>query len=86
MTSRIPSFERTRYGWKVLETDTHTIEIWPMLYNDRIVTVPHDSPMTVDRYWCYDKGGAAHLAAAAWDGSPDSEPVGWKKAHGERYP
>lgn len=79
-------FERVDGGWRVRETDTHFIDIYPMLFNDRIVTVPKAAPLTVDRYWCYDKGGPAFLAAAAWDGSDETEPVGWKKAHGNRYP
>lgn len=73
-------------GWRIKTTETHHIDVLVMLFNDRIVTTPIGNPYEYDRYWCYSKGGAAFLAAAAWDGSIDSEPVGWKKAWGGRYP
>lgn len=73
-------------GWRVKETDTHYVDVLSMAFNDRIVHTPKDSPITYDRYWCYDKGGAALHAAVLWDGSLETEPVGWKKASGERYP
>lgn len=73
-------------GWWVKETQTHYVEVHRMLYNDRIMTVPKAEPWCVDRYWCYEPGGPALHAAMLWDGADDTEPVGWKKAHGERYP
>lgn len=41
--------------------------------------------MSYDRYWCYPKGGAAVLAALAWDPAPEVEPVGWIKSWDQRY-
>lgn len=67
------------------ETETHWIEVAPMMFNDRILYIPKIAPLTVDRYWCYQRGPAAVLAALAWDGAADSEPVGWIKAHDGRY-
>ena len=67
------------------ETATHYIDVLPMLFNDRIVTTNKSMPSTYDRYWCYRKGGAALIAALAWDGSEDTEPVGWKKSWDQRY-
>jgi hypothetical protein len=71
-------------GFRVKTTATHHIEIMPMIFNYRLVTIPVDDPMFVDRGWCYVGTGpeafsAAVLAAMAWDGSDDTEPGGWNK-------
>lgn len=79
-------FQKIDGGWRIKETPTHYIDVLSMFYNDRVVTTPKSLPSAYDRYWCYDKGGAALHAAMLWDGSDDTEPEGWKKAHGERYP
>jgi hypothetical protein len=90
-------FERFEHGgtlerWRVKTTDTHHIEVVPMLVNWRIHTVPIDGgPLAwSDRYWCYEGRGAASfvaavLAADLWDGRQDTEPVGWKKSWDLRY-
>lgn len=72
-------------AWRVQETETAYIEVAPMMFNDRVMVVPKDSPFTYGRYWCYQKGGAAILAALAWDGADDTEPVGWIKSWDQRY-
>lgn len=72
-------------AYRVGETETSYIEVTPMLFNDRIIVVPKSAPRTYDRFWCYQKGGAAILAALAWDGADDTEPVGWIKAWDQRY-
>lgn len=72
-------------AWRIRETATAYIEVAPMLFNDRIMVVPKAAPRTYGRYWCYPKGGAALLAALAWDGSDDTEPVGWIKTWDQRY-
>ena len=63
------------------------IEVIPMAVNFRIRTVRVDGGKYAwsERYWCYAGRGrdsfvAAVLAAAAWDGAPDTEPVGWVKS------
>lgn len=67
------------------------IEVIPAVYNFRIHTVPVDGgPLAwSERYWCYAGRGptafvAAVLAAEAWDGAPDTEPVGWIKSWDQR--
>lgn len=72
-------------AWRVLETEDSFIEVMPMLFNDRLVVVPKVSPRTYGRFWCYPKGGSALLAALAWDGGDDTEPVGWIKTWDGRY-
>lgn len=56
------------------------VQIMPMLYNDRLVLTPEEMPFVYDFGWCYPKGGAAHLAARAWDPDAEGEPVGFIKA------
>lgn len=72
-------------GWVVGETETHLILVLPMLVNDRIIESAKNDPMTYHRYWCYPQGGAAFIAALAWEPSPKSEPVGWIKSWDQRY-
>ena len=72
-------------AYRVGETEAAYIEVVPMLFNDRIIVVPKSAPRTYDRYWCYQKGGAAIFAALAWDGADDTEPVGWIKTWDQRY-
>lgn len=68
---------------RVKTTETHHIDVIPMIYNDRIVCTPVGQELEYDRYWCYDKGQAL-IYAAEWDGSPDTEPRGWKKSYDGR--
>jgi hypothetical protein len=55
------------------------VQICPMLFNDRIVLTPEHFQAVVDHGWCFDKGGAAFLAALIWDPSTQAEPSGYKK-------
>jgi hypothetical protein len=68
------------------------IEIIPMIYNWRLHTIRVDADPWEwsSRHWCYegrDKQAlvAAVLAAQAWDGADDTEPVGWIKSWDGRY-
>jgi hypothetical protein len=71
-------------GWRVKSTATHHLDVVIMMFNYRIVTTRRDMPGIYDRYWCYAGRSPAVLLAAvaaafAWDGSDDTEPVGWNK-------
>jgi hypothetical protein len=69
-------------GWRVKETATHYVDLVPMIYNTRIVTIPKDNQTGYDRGWCYPRFDAAMLAAIAWDPEVSERPVGWiKEAH-----
>jgi hypothetical protein len=57
-----------------------SIQICPMLFNDRLVLTPEACPLVYDYGWCYPKGGAAELAARAWDPATQAEPIGYIKA------
>lgn len=80
-------FENHIYGYRIKSTLTHHIDIYRMIFNWRIITVPKNAPMFVDRGWCYQGTGLAGflpaaLAAIAWDGANDTEPAGYFKRVG----
>lgn len=56
------------------------VQIIPMIFNDRLVLTPLSCLGVYDFGWCYPKGGAAHLAALAWNPDAEGEPVGFIKA------
>jgi hypothetical protein len=56
------------------------VQISPMIFNDRLILEPENDRGFYDYGWCYPKGGAAHLAALAWDPETEGEPVGFIKA------
>jgi len=71
-------------GFRVKETETHWIDIVPMIFSWRMVTVPKNDPLTRERSWCYfgreaQNFIAAVLAAQAWDGTDGTRPEGWDK-------
>lgn len=57
----------------------YLIDVCPMLFGDRLVLTPETTPGYYDHGWCYPKGGAAVLAALAWDPAVEAEPVGYIK-------
>lgn len=65
----------------VKETDEWIVSVSPMIFNDRVLLThkQRDYPYWCTAGWCYDKGGAAVLAALAWDIDNEREPVGYKK-------
>ena len=74
-------------GYRLAETDTHWIDVMPMLFgNHRVVTTVKALPMTYDRGWCYPNLLAAVAAVAVWDPETEDRPAGWvKEVHtGER--
>ena len=87
MTHPFPLKPVPEPGWSdeiqvlvVKVTEHWVVGVTPMIYNDRIVLMPRDHwDTTVIAGWCYDKGGAAPLAAMVWDPETDLRPVGFKK-------
>lgn len=74
-----------RSVYTIKETETHLVEVIPMLFNDRVVLTPKTCLWVYDYGWCYDKGGAAFYAAYLWNPDTEAEPAGYKKAPlGER--
>lgn len=69
----------------IKETDDWVVSVTPMIFNDRVLfTDKHrDYPLSWTAGWCYDKGGAAHLAAMVWDPETEHSPVGYKKVAGD---
>lgn len=70
--------------FRVKRAGDYYLDIAPQLVNYRLVTTPVDNEMGWERGWCYvgkdrDAWMAVLLAAALWEGSDDSEPLGWNK-------
>jgi len=70
-------------GWLVKSVGGWQIQV-RRLRLFRVVEVPEIDTRDAGRYWCYVTFEAAVLAAAAWDGGPDTEPVGWLRKGGAR--
>lgn len=69
-------------GHVVKVTPRWVVAVVPMIYNDRVVLCRRERDEWRTGYvagWCYDKGGAAGLAALAWDPERDAEPAGYRK-------
>jgi hypothetical protein len=70
--------------YRVKEVLGYYLDIAPQLVNYRLVTTPVEDESGWERGWCYAGRGraafmAALLAAAMWDGSDDTEPLGWNR-------
>jgi hypothetical protein len=80
----IGHYDEKMASWVIKETDDWVVSVTPMIFNDRLLfTTRADYPMSWTAGWCYDKGGAAHLAALAWDPDTQRDPVGFKKVAGD---
>jgi hypothetical protein len=74
------TYDPATAGCIVKRTDEWVVSVIPMIFNDRITfSYAYEYPRTWTAAWCFDKGGAAALAAAAWDPDTEHEPVGYKK-------
>jgi hypothetical protein len=62
----------------------YTLDVCPMLFNDRVVMTPEAFQDVYDYGWCFPKGGAAELALRVWDPATEAEPAGYIKAVGNR--
>lgn len=78
---------KTGPRFRVKTVDGFHIEVLPMFVNWRVHTLPVDGGPFAwsERFWCYEGRGqssfvTAVLAAHAWDGGADTEPVGWVKS------
>lgn len=93
----VPAAEDSPIRWVEPFTDNYgvttigyyggwAVQIVVMIFNDRLVLAEPGLYGNPCFGWCYDKGGAAHLAALAWNPEIDGEPAGFKKAAiGGRY-
>lgn len=67
-------------GWLIREDDEYYVHVRPMIFNDRILLTRKDEyPKSWVAGYCYDRGVAAFLAAAAWDPKTQKRPKGYKK-------
>ncbi|MFJ1700480.1 hypothetical protein ACIOHC_36415 [Streptomyces sp. NPDC088252] len=76
----IPIEEGLRLG----EDDDYLYEMWPQLFNDRLVLRVKKIPTTWRYGWCFKQAnGLAVVAAfAVWDPETEDEPIGWHKRPG----
>jgi hypothetical protein len=82
-----------RVRFRVKTVGRYHVEVFAMLVNWRVHTIPVESSSPSEwsaRYWCYAGRTkatfvAAVTAAAAWDGRDDTEPAGWVKSWDGRY-
>lgn len=80
-----PRWDDAMQSLIVKESDEWIVSVTPMIFNDRVLfSLRSDYPLGWTAGWCYDKGGAAVLAAAAWDPDTQHEPVGHKKVAASR--
>jgi|SoimicMinimDraft_6_1059734.scaffolds.fasta_scaffold94756_1 hypothetical protein len=74
-----PEWDEEMKCWVVRRTEHFDVRVIPMIFNDRLVIADRGHTFGYDHGWCYDKGGAAVLAALVWDPETQDAPVGWKK-------
>lgn len=83
MTARyegvLPNWNEERLVWTVKETETHYIEVMPLMYTAAIITTPKAHPNGYDDRWCYKSPTAAWLAAVSWSPEATPEPEGWHR-------
>lgn len=67
-------------GHVVRVTENWVVAVVPMIFNDRIILCRlQDWSTEWVAGFCYDKGGAAALAALVWNPETEQYPVGFKK-------
>ncbi len=77
----LPRWDPKIESMVVQEIGEWIVSVTPMIFNDRILLThkERDYPYGCTAGWCYDKGGAAVLAALAWNLETEHEPAGFKK-------
>jgi len=79
MTTEFP-FDEKIQSFIIRHDGPWTVSVTPMIYNDRVILTHEDQyPDCYTAGYCYDKGGAAFLAAMVWNPITDHRPVGYKK-------
>lgn len=75
-----PHFDEEIQSTVVYISKEWIVSVTPMIFNDRIVlTSLQEYPRSYTAGWCYQKGGAAMLAALMWDPGEEFEPKGFIK-------
>lgn len=74
-----PTWNEVRAVFTVGETDTHFIEIIPMIHNHRVVLTPKNATYGYDVGWCYPNMDLAIAAVMLWYLTDATEPVDYIK-------
>lgn len=84
-------WDEERCVFNVKDTETHHVDIMPLIFTFAIVLTPKTDPMMYEDRWCYNSFETAHEAAKRWDASgwvsavrfPEEpykcEPQGWHR-------
>ena len=76
--------ERVPGGYRVKTEAGWHLDVRPLLRLFRLIEVSGERAIYTGRFWCYSSFEAAVLAAAVWEVSADTSPVGWLKSGGAR--
>lgn len=80
----VGTWDEPMKSYVIHRTGPWIVSVSPMLFNSRVLlTHVAEYPLSWTAGFCYDKGPAAPLAAAAWDPLATPRPVGFKKVAGE---
>lgn len=81
MMTTTTTWNDERQTFKIKETETHYIEVMPLMVTFAIViTAKGDNIHWCDDRWCYNSVEDAAQAALRWDGNwPLTEPDGWHR-------
>lgn len=84
----LPGWNEERLVWTVKETETHYVEVMPLMFTAAIILTPKRFTEGYDDRWCYGSPQAAWTAALAWDPAATFEPDGWHRhpSTGRRRP
>lgn len=72
------------YGYRVLETATHYIDVVPLVFGWRVHTIRKDAPSWGERWWRYEFLDDAVEAVLSWEGTDHTEPAGWVESGQEQ--
>lgn len=79
-----PRIQEVETGFRLQETEDYVVEVWPMLFNWRLVVMLPNQNVTIEHGYCYFGRGLDALAKATaagliWSDPLNSPPEGFDK-------
>lgn len=74
-TQNDPRIQQTENGYRLQETDEYVVEVWPMLFNWRLIVMLPNQNTTVEHGYCYFGRGLESLARATAAGLTWADPL-----------